>query len=572
MLPGMESRRLRLIVVLVVLAAGVAALAMATASAAPRPGDVLPDLVADPVSDEVFSTDAVGGSARLLLRFAGFVHNAGQGAVEIRGSRASTSSAMSVTQRLFDVGGAWHDDPSSAQLVYEDGDGHHHWHLMHAARYSLWDGSRSAEVAPGTKVGFCLEDSQHIDPQGPSRRVYGGTRDHHFCEQDNPSALSVFQGISAGWRDEYPNDLAFQWVDVSSVQPGSYWLRSDVDPDEVVVESAEVNAAAWAGATTTIPGYLARAVDGGDFASGQAGTVTLAAQQFGSPGAVRYRIESGPAHGSLTIATGASSSSPNLVYSPQAGYQGSDSFTYSARSADSAFPRFPATATVSLRVAASLAPTLQLSGAPESMVAGTSVQLQATVTNDGPGVIWSVDGIAGGNATRGTVTPEGLYRAPAQPPAAGRVTLAARSAGGGYDERIVRIVAVPTPQPAPLPPASGLAGDQHSSSPGGPATSRDRHGRGLTKLRVMRVGRGLILTTIPQRAGVVRLRATAGGELLGSCSTRTPGGRRFTCRLWIPAPLKLSTRVGVVASLRVNGRVVAVRKRASAVVPGTHAH
>ena len=293
---------------LAVLTASVAVLAMATASAAPRPGDLLPDLIADPVADEVFSTDSSGGSTRLLLRFAGFVHNDGEGAVEIRGSRPSTSAAMSVTQRLFDGDGAWHDDASQAQLAYEDGDGHHHWHLMHAARYSLWNSARSAETAPAMKAGFCLEDSEHVDSQGPRRSVYGGSRDHQFCEQGSPSALSVFQGISAGWRDEYHNELAFQWVDVSSVQPGVYWLRSDVDPDDVVVESAEANQSAWAGGTTTIPGYLARAVDGGDVESGQPRTVTLAAQQFGSPGPVVYRIESGPAHGSLNLATGASSS------------------------------------------------------------------------------------------------------------------------------------------------------------------------------------------------------------------------------------------------------------------------
>ena len=68
----------------------------------------------------------------------------------------------------------------------------------------------------------------------------------------------------------------------------------------------------------------------------------------------------------------------------------------------------------------------------------------------------------------------------------------------------------------------------------------------------------MILTVVPTRAGVVRLRAFAGGELIGSCSTRTPAGRRFTCRLWLPQPLKVTARVGVVASLRVKGRVVAV--------------
>jgi hypothetical protein len=522
---------------------------------------VLPDLVADAASDFVLATDATGAADRLLLRFTSYVHNAGQGAVEIRGSRTSAAAAMTASQRVFDGAGGWRDEPSPARLVYEDADGHSHWHLMHAARYSLWNSARSAEAAPAMKAGFCLEDSEHVDAHGPGARVYGIVLNHYFCEQGRPNALSVFQGVSQGWRDVYVNTLAFQWVDVSSVQPGSYWLRSDVDPDGVVLESAEGNQAAWAPAPTTIPGYVALPVDGGDVRPGPAASVTLGAQRFGDVGAVVYRIDSGPAHGSLDVATGSSVQSPTILYEPQPGFHGADSFTYSARDSTSTFPRSPATATVTLRVAAPPTPTVQISGAPEAVVARTSVQLTATVTNGPPGVAWSVDGAAGGNATSGTITPDGLYTAPAKPPSAGAVTIAAHIAGGSaYDERRVRIVPAPVPRPAPLPQAPG-------SRPGRPRARGQ-----LTNLEVVRVGRRLILTTTPRRPGVVRLTAYARGRSLGSCSTRTPGGRRFTCRLRIARAVRTSAPIRVVASLRVNGRVVAVKTRRLASIPHGNVH
>ena len=52
---------------------------------------------------------------------------------------------------------------SSAEMLFVNADGHHHWHLQHVAKYSLWNADRIAEVAPAQKVGFCLEDSEHVE-------------------------------------------------------------------------------------------------------------------------------------------------------------------------------------------------------------------------------------------------------------------------------------------------------------------------------------------------------------------------------------------------------------------------
>ena len=63
----------------------------------------------------------------------------------------------------------------------------------------------------------------------------------NFCLQNQPTASAVTMGISAGWRDVYGRHLAFQWVDISDVQPGAYRLAAEVDQDDVVQEGNEGN-------------------------------------------------------------------------------------------------------------------------------------------------------------------------------------------------------------------------------------------------------------------------------------------------------------------------------------------
>ncbi len=208
----------------------------------------LPNLVADPPNNVFLETSTTEGGlkpegeAKLLLRFNGYIHNVGPGALDFRGSRSSSSEAMHAFQRVYNSDGTFKEEPSSAELVYATADGHEHFHLQHAAKYSLWNAAKSAEVAPAMKVGFCLDDSEHVEPGvGPSEPVYSDATGRKFCRQHEPEALTLFEGISAGWRDRYEAGLAFQWVEASNVLPGEYWLREDVNPLGVVKETGGAN-------------------------------------------------------------------------------------------------------------------------------------------------------------------------------------------------------------------------------------------------------------------------------------------------------------------------------------------
>jgi len=82
---------------------------------------------------------------------------------------------------------------------------------------------------------------------------------------------------------------------------------------------------------------------------------------------------------------------------------------------------------------------------PTKISPGGTQQFLIYNTTSGTGVTWSVNGIAGGNSTIGTITNAGLYAAPASVPAANVVTVTATSAPSG----IFGSSAVTLQQPVP---------------------------------------------------------------------------------------------------------------------------
>jgi hypothetical protein len=576
-------------VVLIALGLLLGVLRPALGAASQTPSPTLPDLVADAPDAIGLSTDSSSGSPRLLLRFNGYIHNIGPGALDFRGSRVAptlspateqevkeaeekkeglpaeieaelAASPMHATQRLFttnvgeeetNIERAHVDETSSAQLLFSSADGHHHWHLQHAARYSLWNAEKSAEVAPAQKVGFCLDDSQHVDTGiGPATPVYADSvppfRD--FCQQYRPNATSLFEGISAGWRDLYSRELAFQWVDASNVAPGEYWLREEVNPEGVIKEAGGANTPVYAASPTVIPGFDALAQSLATDV-GEATTITLTAQAFDDSATPKYSLVTPPQHGELV----GGPKSDQAIYRPAPGYSGSDSFTFSAADPNSGFPTSPEVATVTIQVGEP-APSVAIEGAPEALIAGLSAQLEAKVQDDSPVVAWS--------ASAGTITPAGLYTAPAEAPAGGVVTITVVTSRGAHDQRTIKIDPVPVPQPSPeaalvtaTTPVSGAGAVQ--------GVKTIAQSAAVSRPQVALIGRSLIMTTLPTAAGRVRLSAYLGKHRLGTCATATPADRSFTCRLRLARGLSAHARISVLASLRI-GRTIVRSWRAAA--------
>ena len=347
---------------------------------------LLPDLISDePDPAGGVEVNTWTGTPRLVLRFDGYVTNVGDGPLEVSGNPQITNPTdpAAVHQRAIDTAGDWHV-VGTPPVQFETADGHNPFHLREVGRYSLWNEARTAEAAPGQKVGFCLYDIERAEAEdydGPSNpRVYSGTVTQ-FCDADNPSTTDLVMGTSAGWRDVYAAYLTFQWIDVSETAPGRYYLANEADPYDRVVESDETNnQVAFAGSPSVVPGYNALPVAGATTA-GQPVAISLAAEQFGSPGPRQFEIVVPPQHGTLDVAPGVGFTGPTVTYTPAPGHDGSDSFEYVARDGASAFPLTPTRAAVAIIVGDGSGASVEISGAPASLIAGTSAALTATIAN-----------------------------------------------------------------------------------------------------------------------------------------------------------------------------------------------
>lgn len=341
----------------------------------------LPDLISDPPRPasmkELVNED---GSGRLVFTFDGYVHNIGDGPLDVVGNPQLPDG---MTQRVLE-NGEW-SEVSNPTVRFEVDDGHNHFHLIEAVDYVLWDGAQDAQTAVGSKIGFCLVDSEQMEPGADQSYSEEGDK---FCEEDNPGATSLRMGISAGWRDIYDSTTTLQWVDISDTVPGRYWIGAITDPNDEIVESNEDNnALVFADRPAIVPGWVPQTSTVST--DGDTVEIVLSAEAFGTVAAPLFRIDTGPSSGTLDVPTGASITDPVVRYTPDAGFTGTDQIVFSVRDANSQYPLTSPTASVSISVTDAgpglpdpgPAPGLLPSSTFFEMAVGESFSTDVTVTS-----------------------------------------------------------------------------------------------------------------------------------------------------------------------------------------------
>lgn len=381
-------RRLHLAVGAVVIL-GLTALLAPAVTAQPA-GAQLPDLISDPPDPSFFKElEAADGSSQLVVTFDGYVHNIGEGALDVLGNPQVEGG---MRQRV-NTNGTW-EDAGAPTVRFEVDDGHNHFHLIEVVEYVLWNELQGLQTATGSKIGFCLVDSEQVDVGFDQNYSEEG---NNFCEEDNPAATELHMGISPGWRDVYDATTTLQWVDVSTVAPGRYWIGAITDPNNEIVESDEENNdLIFSTETISVPGYVPRpqtieisesdAAAGGD--EGDGIQITLKASVHGTVGAPIYVIEQGPDAGTLDVPVGVDLTSPVLTYFPGPDYAGSDEFVFSVHDVSSSFPLITPTQVVELvgseltsgaRVPGA-APTISLPSTFFETTNGTASEVPVTAT------------------------------------------------------------------------------------------------------------------------------------------------------------------------------------------------
>jgi uncharacterized repeat protein (TIGR01451 family) len=196
--------------------------------------DKLPDLQIAPLRDIYVQNTSDG---RRLLRFTTIIVNRGAGPFEVRGSRLSTSQTeMSVTHRIYQTEGGYRTIATPAKMFYA-GDGHNHWHVRDLQTYVLIRIDNGGIAGTGAKRGFCFYDNYRDNlslPGAPQSPVYT------TCGTSS-SLLAVTTGLSIGWGDVYPHDIAYQYIDITGITSGRYLLKATADPSDWFLESNQSN-------------------------------------------------------------------------------------------------------------------------------------------------------------------------------------------------------------------------------------------------------------------------------------------------------------------------------------------
>ena len=179
-----------------------------------------------------WSIDTTQIAGHTLLRLTSASSNVGQGKMEIRGGADNGDGTQQVYQRIYNSDGTF-TDRFAGNFVYHPA--HNHIHFEDFAQYNLRarpdDNSVGAVVSDGSKTSFCLEDVDSFNkslPGAPQSAVY-------------TACTAVLQGISIGWADVYRSYLEGQWIDVTGIPDGKYWLEIVDDPDNHLMESDDTN-------------------------------------------------------------------------------------------------------------------------------------------------------------------------------------------------------------------------------------------------------------------------------------------------------------------------------------------
>ncbi|MBE9032349.1 hypothetical protein IQ266_21665 [filamentous cyanobacterium LEGE 11480] len=198
-----------------------------------NPGDLLPDLrpIIDTSNDYQIDITEIPGQA--LLRLSTEVANVGDGPLELWGT-STTGVFQPVFQRIYSDQSNARDQLAGAFVNHP---AHGHFHFEDFAVYNLRaiqaDGSPGEIVASGGKTSFCLINIRHPFPQLTNAATISDGRGGEDC--------GFIQGIDVGYADLYNRELPNQWIDVTNVSDGDYWLEITTDPENNILETNETN-------------------------------------------------------------------------------------------------------------------------------------------------------------------------------------------------------------------------------------------------------------------------------------------------------------------------------------------
>ena len=196
------------------------------------PAETLPDLVALPA----WGIQSFSRRDHDLLAFNATEWDAGPGTLVVEGFRPHNAETMDAYQYFLEDG-----VPVARSRVgnLEFHAQHRHWHFEQFTRYTLLDAS-SGQIQISGKQSWCLANTDALDLSIPNANwaAYGGDL---FTMCGGPGAIWIREVLDVGWGDTYGQYLPGQAFDITSVPNGDYYIRVEVNPDDLLYESTTDN-------------------------------------------------------------------------------------------------------------------------------------------------------------------------------------------------------------------------------------------------------------------------------------------------------------------------------------------
>ena len=197
--------------------------------------DLLPNLAQATPDDLSGRTDETSAKPRFFLGFESAAANLGHGPLVVLGSRPSVGQKeMTLRQRIERSDGSTRTVPLRSTLTYVRSSDHSHWHVLGFMRYELRNAA-GARLLRDRKTGFCLGDRYRVEQALPGRPLRSRYSDR--CGKGAPRLLSIREGISIGWGDNYSPHLEGQELDLTELPAGRYVLVHRVNPTRDIRES-----------------------------------------------------------------------------------------------------------------------------------------------------------------------------------------------------------------------------------------------------------------------------------------------------------------------------------------------
>ncbi len=191
---------------------------------------LLPDIIV--TEDQLFDNVIENVGGQRYLRLSNGTANQGAGKLYLYGGQSHPDGTQDVIQRMYDTAGGF-TERIAGQFIYHPG--HGHIHVEDWCEYRLREvtagGGVGEIIARGAKTSFCILDLAVYDSSLPGFPPGGQFR----------SCGTTIQGLSVGWMDIYGRGLEGQYINITNVADGQYWLESYVDPNDSMLEEDETN-------------------------------------------------------------------------------------------------------------------------------------------------------------------------------------------------------------------------------------------------------------------------------------------------------------------------------------------